>query len=95
MLNVGDLLGLFFGTLILLNLWIEYILQMTKTYNFTLRRTENGFLYKANKIGPLLYILNRLVKKEKKLRIDIKLSNRFDNYPYMDTFKFLDREREF
>jgi hypothetical protein len=29
--------------------------------------TENGFLYKANKIGPILYILNRLVKRKENL----------------------------
>jgi hypothetical protein len=49
--------------------------------------TENGFLYKRkNKIGPYF---EQVGQKKRELRIDIKLSNiRFDNYPYMDTFKF-------
>jgi hypothetical protein len=52
--------------------------------------------YKSEQNWSNTLYFEQVGQKKRELRIDIKLSNiRFDNYPYMDTFKFLDREREF
>jgi hypothetical protein len=51
--------------------------------------TENGFLYKSEQNWSNTLYFEQVGQKKRELRIDIKLSNiRFDNYPYMDTFKF-------
>jgi hypothetical protein len=63
-------------------------------FHFKKWGTENGFLYKSEQNWSNTLYFEQVGQKKRELRIDIKLSNiRFDNYPYMDTFKFLDREK--
>lgn len=55
--------------------------------------TKNGYLYKSeqNYYNTLFFENMDKSKKELKLKIDLKNKN-FYNYPYLDTFKFIDSD---
>lgn len=55
--------------------------------------TENGYLYKSeqNWYNTLFFENMNTGKKDYKIKIEIR-NGKFETYPYMDTFKFIDSE---
>ena len=96
-----DSIGSLLGRAILWNLGSIKIMDRIYTtndenlqFNFKKWATENGFLYKSEQNWANTLYFEQLGQKKRELKIDIKLSNKtFYKYPYMDTFKFLDKEK--
>jgi hypothetical protein len=62
-------------------------------FKFKKWATDNDYLYKSEQNWYNTLFFENLNTQKKELRIDVKLDNsQFRNYPYVDTFKFLNRK---
>lgn len=54
--------------------------------------TENGYVYKSEQNWSNTLFFEKLGGEKKELKLCVKLTGSYNRYPYMDTFKFLDRQ---
>jgi hypothetical protein len=54
--------------------------------------SENGYVYKSEQNWSNTLFFEKLGGEKKELKLCVKLTGSYDRYPYMDTFKFIDRQ---
>ena len=54
--------------------------------------TENGYVYKSEQNWSNTLFFEKLGGEKKELKLCVKLTGSYNRYPYMDTFKFIDRQ---
>jgi hypothetical protein len=54
--------------------------------------SENGYVYKSEQNWSNTLFFEKLGGEKKELKLCVKLTGSYGRYPYMDTFKFIDRQ---
>ena len=54
--------------------------------------TENGYVYKSEQNWSNTLFFEKLGGEKKELKLCVKLTGSYNIYPYIDTFKFIDRQ---